>query len=186
MTINLIRTNNVGDSTLGQIFVDNKFLCYTLEDKVRDEKVKHHTAIKAGTYELVINKSNRFKSLMPLLLNVPDFEGVRIHKGNTIEDTSGCILVGDHVSGNTLSYSATAYQKLFDLLNKNLNKGKVYLKIEDMPKPVEPIKVEAPVIVPPVIEIPRIEIPIIVQPKLTWFQKLLNIIKQWIQISFKS
>lgn len=83
MTLILQRTHEVGDTTFGKLYLnDMTFLNYTLEDKVREIKIKHQTAIPAGTYEIIINKSERFKQLMPLLLNVPNFEGIRIHKGN--------------------------------------------------------------------------------------------------------
>ena len=94
MKIEVIHTRQEVDATTGELYVDGKFVCYTLEDAIRKEKIKGVTAIPAGTYDVIINMSTRFKRLMPLLLNVPDFEGVRIHPGNTAEDTEGCIRVG--------------------------------------------------------------------------------------------
>lgn len=82
MKLVLQRTHEVNDSTFGKLLLNNKLLNYTLEDKVRAVKIKHQTAIPSGEYQIIINKSERFKQLMPLLLNVPDFEGIRIHKGN--------------------------------------------------------------------------------------------------------
>ena len=70
------------------------FLCYTLEDIVRDEKVHGRTAIPAGTYPLRISRSFRFKRDLPEVMNVPNYSGVRIHGGNTHENTEGCPLVG--------------------------------------------------------------------------------------------
>ena len=78
----LQRTKEINNATLGELWIDNRFFCYTLEDKVRQEKIKHETAIPAGTYEIQITYSPRFKQFMPLLLNVPNYEGIRIHKGN--------------------------------------------------------------------------------------------------------
>lgn len=79
------------------MFVNGKFFGYTMEDVVRDlskeQKVMHKTAIPAGQYSVVVNMSNHFKREMCQILNVPQFEGIRIHGGNTAEDTSGCILV---------------------------------------------------------------------------------------------
>ena len=75
---------------------------YTLEDKFREQKgvpvcewkIPHETAIPCGTYPLIIDMSTRFKKLMPHILNVEGFDGIRIHAGNTAEDTEGCILLG--------------------------------------------------------------------------------------------
>jgi hypothetical protein len=88
--------------THGKLYAVNEydgkeaFLCHTLEDVVRDAGVKIHgqTAIPKGVYELVVSFSNRFKKRLPLLLNVPNFEGIRIHGGNSENDSSGCVLVG--------------------------------------------------------------------------------------------
>jgi Family of unknown function (DUF5675) len=74
--------------------VNGAFECVTLEDVVRDEKIKGGAAIPAGAYEIAVTLSNKFQKLLPLLMNVPNFEGVRIHSGNKPEDTEGCILVG--------------------------------------------------------------------------------------------
>ena len=69
------------------------FICHTLEDVQRDVKIKAETAIPWGMYKVVITMSNRFKRRLPLLLDVPNFEGVRIHGGNSEKNTEGCILV---------------------------------------------------------------------------------------------
>lgn len=80
--------------TIGKLYVDGQYLCDTLEDVPREVKVQDQTCIPKGTYSVILSMSNRFKKIMPLLLNVPGFEGIRIHSGNTDKDTSGCILVG--------------------------------------------------------------------------------------------
>ena len=82
MKLLLKRLHKTQNSTIGELYVDGKFECYTLEDVERKEKIYAKTAIPKGTYQVIINMSNRFKKLMPLLLNVPNFEGVRIHTGN--------------------------------------------------------------------------------------------------------
>jgi hypothetical protein len=84
-----------------------------LEDVERKEKIKSETAIPKGTYKVVINQSNRFKRLLPLLLNVPNFEGVRIHSGNSNHDTEGCILVGQTRGKDYIGQSRKAFDKLF-------------------------------------------------------------------------
>lgn len=106
MNLTLIRKYFNPESTIGELFVDNKFFCHILEDvdrnlsssmeieEIKKLKVKSLTAIPTGTYEVIINYSGRFKQDMPLLLNVPGFEGIRIHVGNTSLDTDGCLLAG--------------------------------------------------------------------------------------------
>lgn len=93
MKIEVIRDIFTEKETLGKMFIDGAFFCYTLEDVVRDYKIKHQTAIPAGTYKVVYVFSPKFKKLMPRLLDVKNFEGVLIHGGNTAVDSSGCILV---------------------------------------------------------------------------------------------
>ena len=113
MKIQIKRLHKTDKSTIGELTIDGKFECYTLEDIERDVKIKSETAISKGTYKVIINQSNRFKRLMPLLLNVPNFEGVRIHAGNTNHDTEGCILVGRTRSIDFIGQSRKAYDSLF-------------------------------------------------------------------------
>ena len=113
MKIQIKRLHKTENSTIGEMTIDGKFECYTLEDKERDVKIKSETAIPKGTYKIIINQSNRFKKLMPLLLNVPNFEGVRIHAGNSNHDTEGCILVGQSRSVDYITKSRKAYEILF-------------------------------------------------------------------------
>ena len=95
--------------TIGKLYIDGIYFCDTLEDKVRDIKIKDKTAIPCGTYKVQITYSNRFKKMMPLLLNVPGFEGIRIHNGNSESDTSGCILVGQNKVKGKLVNSKMIY-----------------------------------------------------------------------------
>jgi len=113
MQITVKRLHKTDTSTIGELLIDGIFECYTLEDIERPVKIKAETAIPKGTYKVIINQSNRFKRLMPLLLNVPNFEGVRIHAGNTNHDTEGCILVGRTRSKDFIGQSRKAYDKLF-------------------------------------------------------------------------
>jgi Steigviridae/Suoliviridae L,D-carboxypeptidase/transpeptidase len=109
--------------TIGTLSIDGANECFTLEDRVRPQgapKVPKQTAIPFGTYNVVVTPSQRFKRDLPLLENVPDFTGVRIHPGNTAEDTEGCILVGrakwhDHVSESKLAFEAL-FKKIKDAL----------------------------------------------------------------------
>lgn len=89
--------------TLGKLYIDGKFECYTLEDTMREVpghpvtswKIPGETAIPRGEYSVSITLSIRFKKMLPNLFGVPGFEGVRLHAGNTEADTEGCILLGD-------------------------------------------------------------------------------------------
>lgn len=106
--------------TVGKMYIDNIYECYTLEDVVRTgAKVNGQTAIPTGTYNLIINHSNRFNRDLPLLENVPNFTGVRIHAGNTSAHTEGCILVGTTWTGKDfIGNSRVAFNKLFEKLKK--------------------------------------------------------------------
>lgn len=103
--------------TIGKLYVDGVFVCDTLEDKVRDVKIKHETAIPAGTYEVVLSLSARFKRILPRLLNVPGFDGILIHPGNDKDDTSGCILVGENKEKGKVINSKITFDKLFKTLS---------------------------------------------------------------------
>jgi hypothetical protein len=113
MKITVKRLHRTERSTIGELFIDGKFECYTLEDVERKVKIPSETAIPKGTYIVGITLSNRFKRLLPILINVPNFEGVRIHSGNTNHNTEGCILVGTTRSKDFIGSSRLAFDKLF-------------------------------------------------------------------------
>ena len=124
MQLLLNREPSNGVCTLGRLYVDGVFECYTLEDIVRAEKIPHQTAIPGGSYEVIVNHSNRFGVDMPLLLNVPGFDGIRIHPGNTAADTDGCILVGAILGANSVGDSRRAFNRLFAKINNNYVMGR--------------------------------------------------------------
>lgn len=112
----------MGESyTIGSLSIDGKKFCDTLEDRVRDlnkngvfdgdeKKVYGETAIPYGTYDVVVDYSPKFKRELPRLQNVRHFEGILIHRGNTAEDSAGCILVGENkVKGKVIN--STPYEK---------------------------------------------------------------------------
>lgn len=123
------------DYTIGDLFIDGKFFCNTLEDTVRilpllcfntaqgvkcrcKEKEYGRTAIPAGCYKVTMTRSPRFKRILPCLHDVPHFLGVLIHPGNDAEDTEGCILVGKNsVKGKVLESRATS-DKLNEILSR--------------------------------------------------------------------
>ena len=117
-------------STIGEIFLNNVFQCYSLEDTIRHgAKIPGETAIPSGRYEIVINFSARFNKLMPLLLEVPEFTAIRIHPGNTDTDTQGCILVGETALTDFVGYSQNAFNDLFPKIEELMKKKEVYIEI---------------------------------------------------------
>lgn len=111
--------------TIGTLTIDGRDLeCYTMEDTVREVpgepvekwKIWGQTAIPYGRYEVEITFSRRFQRPLPLLLNVPGFDGIRIHAGNTQADTEGCILVGMQKMGDSIRESRIALTNLIAIL----------------------------------------------------------------------
>lgn len=133
MKIDLIRKEFTTTSTIGDLLIDGKWYCYTLEDMWREKKIKGVTAIPYGKYEVVINFSNRFQKPMPLLLNVPNFEGIRIHNGNTADHTEGCVLLGFTKSKDFIGNSKSAFTRFMPKLREGLKQGKVFIKITREP-----------------------------------------------------
>lgn len=129
MILELKRKIFTDDSTIGELSIDGEFVCFTLEDKVRDTKIQNVTAIPYGKYEVIINFSNRFQKYMPLLLDVPNYAGVRIHPGNKSTDTEGCILVGSSKSLNFIGSSRVTYASLFARMKKVEKKEKIFINI---------------------------------------------------------
>lgn len=118
--------------TIGKLYVDGKYFCDTIEDKVRDlnkngvfdgneKKVYGETAIPYGNYQVIVNHSPKFKRELPRLLNVPSFDGILIHRGNTASDSAGCIIVGENkVVGKVIN--STQYElKLTEMLKREKN-----------------------------------------------------------------
>lgn len=133
MRIKLQRHASISDCTIGELSIDGRFECYTLEDTVREIrgvpvsvwKIPGQTAIPVGHYPVEITQSQRFKKPLPLLLNVPGFIGIRIHAGNTAANTEGCILVGKEVAPDNRSIrrSADAFKDLYIEIQEALDAG---------------------------------------------------------------
>ncbi len=102
MNVRIIREPSVGGVTYGVVMVDGAYFCFSLEDEVREKsgqpvhswKQAGATAIPAGKYKLTLSQSVRFGRIMPEVLNVTGFTGIRIHAGNRVEDTEGCLIFG--------------------------------------------------------------------------------------------
>jgi len=131
MDLQLIRKQFTQRSTIGELSVDGQFECYTLEDMVRPVKIKGMTAIPAGAYEVVVTFSARFQRLLPLLLNVPGYDGVRIHTGNTDQDTEGCILVGRGKKKDAIMSSRIAFDALFPKIQAAAQQEKIFIEITE-------------------------------------------------------
>ena len=131
--LRLSRDFSSSSTTLGVLFQGPRKICYTLEDAVRDDaKIPGETAIPAGRYKVVLDKSPRFGREMPRLLDVPGFSGVRIHGGNTHRDTSGCILVAHVRNNRTLSIYGSAETKVTAIVRRALRLGgEVWIEIRN-------------------------------------------------------
>lgn len=132
--------------TIGNLYVNGKLFCNTLEDKdrgikksdslstIKSKKVYGETAIPTGKYAVVLNIAspkyaavkwywNLCKGMMPRLLNVPGFEGILMHPGNNPFDTYGCILVGKNTIKGQLTQSKDTFSKLYKLMKAAVDKG---------------------------------------------------------------
>lgn len=142
MEIELTRTTKTNRSTIGDLKINGVFECFILEDKDRGLrqgmtlselsalKIKHQTAIPVGRYEIAISFSQKFRKMLPLLLDVPAFSGIRIHPGNTDADSSGCLLPGKSKEPNKVTSSRLAFTALFDKILAALQKEKVFITIQ--------------------------------------------------------
>ena len=130
MKLEIKREPSTNVCTIGTMTINGRFQCYTLEDVVRDQKIPGETAIPSGVYKVIITYSNRFKRDLPLLVNVENFSGVRIHPGNTAADTEGCILVGQSRAASSVQMSRTAFDALYSkLLTAWASQDEIWLKV---------------------------------------------------------
>lgn len=128
---------------MGELFVDGKRFGYTLEDTCRDlnhdgdlndegeGKVYGETAIPYGKYELALTFSNNFKKVLPLVMGVKHFQGIRIHGGNTEADSLGCPLLGANTNWKDKVWNCkTVNDQFIKKLKTDLKQGKVFLEVE--------------------------------------------------------
>lgn len=136
MNLHLERRQFTQESTLGQLFVDGWFECYTLEDYRRPDgeaKVPGATCIPPGRYQVLLTMSAWFKKVLPLLVNVPGFEGIRIHGGNTAADTEGCILLGQMKGVDMVLASQSALRVFQPKVQAALDEGQeVWITITEV------------------------------------------------------
>lgn len=145
MKLKVLRFSSQEDSTSGLLFLEDnqeiKFLCYTLEDEKRDVKVRGETRVPSGTYKLELrteggfhnkykDRYGKFHKGMLHVTNVPNFEFILIHTGNTDEHTAGCLLVGDSQENNVIvkhgfiGKSTNAYKRIYPDISKAISEGK--------------------------------------------------------------
>ena len=156
MILTLVRNikESTKDYTIGELYVQEEDkltqtykVCDTIEDAFRllpktcpntpkgkscecKEKVYGKTCIPNGTYTVVLSYSNRFKRVLPELLDVPHFLGIRIHSGNSSKDTEGCIILGTKSKGDWVTASRVAFNKVYTLLQKAVaNKEEITITI---------------------------------------------------------
>lgn len=130
--------------TIGHLYIDGQWFCDTLEDKVRpigEPKVCGKTAIPYGRYKVTLDvRSPKYTSrasyvwcgaYLPRLLDVPNFDGILIHAGNSAEDSAGCILVGENkVRGRLINSMATLRRLYACLKASKLNNEDIWITIE--------------------------------------------------------
>ena len=127
--------------TIGKLYIDDAYFCDTLEDTVRDinksgkfdngeQKIKGKTAIPYGTYEIKWTYSPRFKKYTPQLMNVPSFEGIRVHAGNTSADTEGCLILGENKYVGKVLNSRATINKFYPIIKEACSNGKVTIEIK--------------------------------------------------------
>lgn len=139
----LVKRKYLGASyTIGALYIDGKYFCDTLEDRVVDidrsgkfeggeKKIPGKSAIPYGEYEVVLNRSPKFARELPRLVDVPHFEGILIHRGNSSADTSGCILVGENSTRGRLSNSSIYEEILVEECKAAKRRGEaITIKIE--------------------------------------------------------
>lgn len=141
MELILKRTFKGPKYTIGKLYIDGSYFCDTLEDvdrglksstpigEILSKKIKGQTAIPTGTYQITLNVySPKFGikpayqfcgGKVPRLLNVPGFDGILIHIGNTPEDTMGCILVGQNKVKGQVINSTDTFKKFYNKIKGN-------------------------------------------------------------------
>lgn len=144
MELKIIREIFNGNETIGKLYVNNVLFSYTLEptfrglnsdmseDEIKRRKIYSVTAIPQGSYHVILTFSKRFQKILPELLHVKGFAGVRIHAGNYAKDTQGCILLGNYSgNGNCVTESKQYVERLVKMMQGSINDDEgVTIKIE--------------------------------------------------------
>jgi hypothetical protein len=140
MFLHLARKPSYKGATIGALAINGIFQSWVCEDEIREVagqpveqwKIPGKTAIPAGTYKVILTMSARFGVVLPLLVNVPGYTGVRIHAGNVSADTDGCLLPGLTRYENSVGQSRAACAVLFAALEKAAKAGEaITIEIEN-------------------------------------------------------
>jgi hypothetical protein len=132
MNLRVIREPSTVAATMGILLIDGVFTCWTLEDVVREVKIPGETAIPAGRYAVRLSLSQRFQKVLPEVLAVPGFTGIRVHGGNGALDTQGCVLVGRKRTTNGVLESKLALMEVMEQLRRATTAGdQITISIED-------------------------------------------------------
>lgn len=127
LKLKLIRQRRTEHYTEGKIYVNNEYICDSLEPPVSCE---HHPAIPLGSYGVQMFPSAKFRALRPILIKVPGRSGILIHEGNTARNTLGCILVGSSIGNGKLINSKSHLRGLIDWIKSILKRdGTVTIEI---------------------------------------------------------
>lgn len=141
MQITIVRKEFTDTYTIGELYLNGVFFCYTMEDKdrgiteddsitdIKKVKIVKRTAIPYGDYRIMLSYSVKLKRFLPLILDVPGFRGIRIHKGSTEEWSSGCVLVGMEKLSGKLNKIVDAEKKLLKALKAINEVEPIYIKI---------------------------------------------------------
>lgn len=125
MKLDLVRIANRPAYCIGKLYIDGEYFCDVIEDtdrgldnsmsveEILKKKIKGETAIPTGLYKIEITYSPKYKRMMPLLIGVKGYSGIRIHSGNTAKDSEGCLIVGKNTKVGMVTESRNTYQKLF-------------------------------------------------------------------------
>lgn len=143
MELKLIREHFNEKETIGKLYVNNVLFSFTLEptfrelisdmseDEIKRQKIYGVTAIPKGSYHVILTYSKRFQKILPELLHVKGFNGVRIHAGNYAKDTHGCILLGNYNGGNYVTESRQYVERLIKMMQGSINDDEgIIIKIE--------------------------------------------------------
>lgn len=153
MELLLKRTALKDTYTIGKLYINGTYFCDTIEDKVRDlnkdgdlndvgeGKIPSLTSIPYGKYEITLKvQSPKYslrtnyswcKGYLPRLINVPHFEGILIHAGNTAEDSAGCIIVGENKVKGQVINSMVTLKRLYSCLKEASDRNEnIYIKLE--------------------------------------------------------